>query len=303
MQSPADAWDCWQLFAPERRWDDIKGLGLGFNILLTWQHIVVSGGFWVDGVRLAAVGGADDLGGHRAGLGRVEAVDDLRPIVDAPADAQLLVVVNAVGGGATGARPAHQPRVAVHVIGALALGGGGAGAGAGGGGARAACAVLRQAGARGGAGGGARGAAAGLDALEARAQVAGGLAVAGRHAGRGPGRVALRVPAGGGVAAGGAQAGRLAVRQAVLARHRQGLPRAGVEELALQRVAAEAVVLAGRSDLDAGTEGWCARRAALLQEAFGPEDLVVGQALWIGLAIGWAAGLKAKPRAVLQGVG
>lgn len=175
--------DCWQLFAPEGGWDDIKGLRLGFNILLTWQHIAVSGGFWVDGVRLAAVGGADDLGGYGTWLGCVKAVDDLWPVVDASADAQLLVLMSAVGRGATGARPAHEPGVAVHVIGALALRGGGAGARAWGGRARASCTVLRQAGAGGCAGGGAWGAAAGLNALEARAQVAGGLAVAWRHTG------------------------------------------------------------------------------------------------------------------------
>ena len=149
---------------------------------MTWQHIALSWGFLVEAVRLAAVGRPDDLGRHGAGLGCIVAIDELRPIVETHTDARLVVVVSAVRGGAAGAVPGDEARVAVHVIGALALWGGGARAGSWGGRALAACTVLRQAGVGGRARRHARGAAAGLDALKARAQVASCLAVAGRHA-------------------------------------------------------------------------------------------------------------------------
>ena len=62
-------------------------------------------------------------------------------------------------------------------------------------------------------------------------------------------------------------------------------------------------MLTGRGDLNAGAECRSTGLTHLAQEAFHLQGLVVRQALRVRLTIGWAAGLKAKPGGVLQGVG
>lgn len=246
--SPADAGD--QRFGPDGR-DDEEGLRprFGLHVLVAGHQIVpLYMVLRVQGVHL--VGRLHDLTGRRAGLAGAEAVHGVgEAVVGAVVGADAVLVVAAMRGGTAGPVPGgDQPRVPVHVVGAFALRGGGAGAGPRGGGAGTQAAVLGQAGVRGGARGGARG--AGVDVLEARAEVSGGLAAAGRHAGRGPGGEALRVPAGGGVAAGGTQTLGLAVRQAVVAGHRQGGSGADVQGMVLQRVPAMVVMLTRGRDLD-----------------------------------------------------
>lgn len=133
---------------------------LGFDVLLQRERVVALRlVLWVQVVKVVRC--FDYFGGDQTRLSRGKAVGGIGEATVCVLGARMFVAP--VRGGAAGAMPRGQARVAVHVVGAFALGRAGARARPGRGRARSQAAVLG----RRGAGGGARGGAgrAGVDAL------------------------------------------------------------------------------------------------------------------------------------------
>lgn len=108
------------------------------------------------------------------------------------------------------------------------------------------------------------------------------------------------MPAGGGVAAGGTQALGLAVGQVLMAGDRQGRSGADVQVVVLQGVAPVVVMLTGRGDFDAWTQGQ-ARGPRTVQVASGLLVLVSCEKLSVVFTVRRTAGLVSVRGGVLQG--